>query len=102
MRSASPSTAPAVSCRPDRRLACRNTTHGRPASGLTVVVRSEEHTSELQSLTNLLCPLLPLLCAADLPPLPLHDALPIWQGVAPPAFRGARRARERELPPGRR
>src|ERR1035438_7424492 len=38
-------------------------------------IRSEEHTSELQSLRHLVCRLLPP--PADTYPLPLHDALPI-------------------------
>src|SRR5437016_5135612 len=37
--------------------------------------RSEEHTSELQSLTNLVCRLLP---PPAIYPLSLHDALPIY------------------------
>src|SRR5438046_2797441 len=44
-------------------------------------LRSEEHTSELQSLTNLVCPLHPdLLFILS---LSLHDALPIFYGHKP-------------------
>src|SRR5262249_23653633 len=39
--------------------------------------RSEEHTSELQSLTNLVCRLLLDTAPPDIYTLPLHDALPI-------------------------
>src|SRR5262245_28218055 len=44
-------------------------------------MRSEEHTSELQSLRHLVCR--PLLAPSTPlpPPLPLHDALPIWCGA---------------------
>src|SRR5438046_2968553 len=42
--------------------------------------RSEEHTSELQSLTNLVCRLLPV--DSHIPARSLHDALPI--SISPP------------------
>src|SRR5438046_1661947 len=49
--------------------------------------RSEEHTSELQSLTNLVCRLLLVLSPLLSAPLSLHDALPISARIAsgPPA-----------------
>src|SRR5438093_374805 len=49
-------------------------------------LRSEEHTSELQSLTNLVCRLLPA------PPFAasLHAALPIWGHHREPVVRGER------------
>src|SRR5690606_260842 len=40
--------------------------------------RSEEHTSELQSRENLVCRLLLATSAAEIYPLSLHDALPIF------------------------
>src|SRR5690242_3376137 len=42
------------------------------------IVRSEEHTSELQSHVNLVCRLLLDPPPTDISPLSLHDALPIW------------------------
>src|SRR5690606_18161143 len=48
--------------------------------GLTIVeagLRSEEHTSELQSRENLVCRLLLDTATPDIYPLSLHDALPI-------------------------
>src|SRR5262245_51700440 len=48
----------------------------RPATALNFAVpRSEEHTSELQSLRHLVCRLLPDPARCS---LSLHDALPIW------------------------
>src|SRR5262245_22565592 len=44
--------------------------------GRVQVGRSEEHTSELQSLRHLVCRLLPTLASPH--SLSLHDALPIW------------------------
>src|SRR5438046_470498 len=55
--------------------------------------RSEEHTSELQSLTNLVCRLLLTLPSRD--PPSLHDALPIYAEPAVPS-RGLRQFREAE------
>src|SRR5262245_22976408 len=43
-----------------------------------VVRRSEEHTSELQSLRHLVCRLLLVTATPDIYTLSLHDALPIW------------------------
>src|SRR5438045_1825949 len=48
----------------------------RTAHGECIGSRSEEHTSELQSLRHLVCRLLPP--PASTVRLPLHDALPIW------------------------
>src|SRR5688572_4237135 len=42
-------------------------------------VRSEEHTSELQSQSNLVCRLLLDTAPAYISTLSLHDALPIWR-----------------------
>src|SRR5688572_14944900 len=42
-----------------------------------VMLRSEEHTSELQSQSNLVCRLLHDPPTTDIYPLSLHDALPI-------------------------
>src|SRR5437016_2305664 len=47
-------------------------------------VRSEEHTSELQSLTNLVCRLLLVTATPHIYTLSLHDALPIFCGMLPP------------------
>src|SRR5437016_3413967 len=44
-------------------------------------MRSEEHTSELQSLTNLVCRLLLDTTTPEIYTLSLHDALPIFLGV---------------------
>src|SRR5258706_12525376 len=47
-------TTDPASCRPCETHTCRRgISHGRQLAG-----RSEEHTSELQSLTNIVCPLL--------------------------------------------
>src|SRR5438046_1494112 len=43
--------------------------------------RSEEHTSELQSLTNLVCRLLLDSAPPELSALSLHDALPILESL---------------------
>src|SRR5205085_2625557 len=59
--------------------------------------RSEEHTSELQSQSNLVCRLLLETTPPATYPLSLHDALPIFwrssgaarQRRAPPAARGS-------------
>src|SRR5262245_46017679 len=63
--------APVARHRPDRDRAPREVQldHLDPP-------RSEEHTSELQSLRHLVCRLLPAPPATS--PLSLHDALPIW------------------------
>src|ERR1035441_4097367 len=53
--------------------------HG--ASRLVRRLRSEEHTSELQSLRHLVCRLLLDTATTEIYPLSLHDALPIY--VAP-------------------
>src|SRR5262245_44788465 len=47
------------------------------ASALAAAARSEEHTSELQSLRHLVCRLLPGTTPLGLDTLSLHDALPI-------------------------
>src|SRR5438034_883368 len=44
----------------------------------SVPPRSEEHTSELQSHSDLVCRLLLALCTPKIYPLSLHDALPIF------------------------
>src|SRR5436853_139457 len=45
--------------------------------------RSEEHTSELQSLRHLVCRLLLDTASTEIYPLSLHDALPIsYPGIA--------------------
>src|SRR5690625_4155527 len=53
---------------------------GEPADAVTVSaeLRSEEHTSELQSRGHLVCRLLSAPTTAAIYPLSLHDALPIW------------------------
>src|ERR1035438_586610 len=43
-----------------------------------LVKRSEEHTSELQSLRHLVCRLLLDVGPTEIYTLSLHDALPIW------------------------
>src|SRR5205807_301862 len=43
-------------------------------------LRSEEHTSELQSPCNLVCRLLLDTATTEIYTLSLHDALPIWEG----------------------
>src|SRR5262245_6466039 len=48
------------------------------------VARSEEHTSELQSLRHLVCRLLLDMAASLFYSLSLHDALPIYASRAPP------------------
>src|SRR5437016_2229262 len=48
--------------------------------------RSEEHTSELQSLTNLVCRLLLDTAPSDIYTLSLHDALPILVQLKSPEF----------------
>src|SRR5688572_7590788 len=52
-------------------------TGGRPPTLLRLQARSEEHTSELQSQSNLVCRLLLETARAGRYPLSLHDALPI-------------------------
>src|SRR5262245_497705 len=76
-------------------------------SGNTVHLneRSEEHTSELQSLRHLVCRLLLAAARTVIYPLSLHDALPIsaracagwigWRTSTPP---GARRRARRSTP----
>src|SRR5262245_53190524 len=54
---------------------------GEPAAELRVAARSEEHTSELQSLRHLVCR---LLSPSALYTLSLHDALPIFFGTVFP------------------
>src|SRR5690242_5799321 len=54
--------------------------------GRAVRVRSEEHTSELQSHVNLVCRLLLDTPTTSIYTLSLHDALPIWD-LAPPERR---------------
>src|SRR5437016_3123120 len=51
--------------------------HGRSRRYPSTQVRSEEHTSELQSLTNLVCRLLLDPPTTEIYTLSLHDALPI-------------------------
>src|SRR5688572_4551408 len=46
--------------------------------GITSIERSEEHTSELQSQSNLVCRLLLDPATSAIYTLSLHDALPIW------------------------
>src|SRR5690606_38740836 len=48
------------------------------AAGRELELRSEEHTSELQSRENLVCRLLLDSPYRDISTLSLHDALPIW------------------------
>src|ERR1039457_6636041 len=50
------------------------------AVGTEAVTRSEEHTSELQSPCNVVCPLLFFndTASTEIYTLSLHDALPIW------------------------
>src|ERR1035438_1670319 len=61
-----------------------------PAKG-HVETRSEEHTSELQSLRHLVCRLLDENPSDEIYPLSLHDALPIWSSSSG-GNRGAFRA----------
>src|SRR5437016_4687246 len=71
----------------------------RPA---TYTFRSEEHTSELQSLTNLVCRLLLDTATTEIYTLSLHDALPIFDGDGVRLFDGAsaqvRRRQDRRQP----
>src|SRR5262245_59182748 len=53
----------------------------RPSFACARCCRSEEHTSELQSLRHLVCRLLLDLAAPVVHPLSLHDALPILSEV---------------------
>src|ERR1035438_6788184 len=48
------------------------------------VARSEEHTSELQSLRHLVCRLLHATAPTEIYPLSLHDALPIYENRETP------------------
>src|SRR5205823_1116854 len=48
-----------------------------------ILQRSEEHTSELQSLAYLVCRLLLDTTTSELYTLSLHDALPIFDGKSP-------------------
>src|SRR3989338_2020130 len=64
-------------------------TSAKPNSAAACALRSEEHTSELQSQFHLLCPLI-FFNAPPPPkssPLPLHDALPISQRISDVAQR---------------
>src|SRR5437899_243160 len=58
----------------DMRTDCSDLINPTDEHRIVVVIRSEEHTSELQSLRHLVCRLLP---ARATDPLSLHDALPI-------------------------
>src|SRR5262245_48626768 len=60
-----------------------------PLDGVRIVLRSEEHTSELQSLRHLVCRILP--SAPQISPRPLHDALPISGRAREPCARPTRR-----------
>src|SRR5437588_579405 len=59
------------------RRSMRWTKSSRSRNNPSVSGRSEEHTSELQSHSDLLCRLLP--SSPTLYTLSLHDALPIWR-----------------------
>src|SRR5205823_4818847 len=80
-----------------RPLGCRTMLKARPSTPLCCcaaasrvrrncrrncasMLRSEEHTSELQSLAYLVCRLLLDTAPTQLSPLSLHDALPIFSG----------------------
>src|SRR3990167_8274295 len=65
----------------------------------TARIRSEEHTSELQSQSNLVCPLLLFNDPAttEIYTLSLHDALPIFQEVPLEADEAAADGQERGL-----
>src|SRR3990167_8324247 len=81
-----------------------DTTHGRILYLEDVHVRSEEHTSELQSQSNLVCLLFFFNDPAttEISTLSLHAALPICRLRPPPhARRGGHHARPHPLP-GRR
>src|SRR5262245_23744208 len=58
-----------------------------------IAARSEEHTSELQSLRHLVCRLLLVPLATDCFPVSLHDALPICTGRRGPRPGGGGRLR---------
>src|SRR5437016_576173 len=67
---------------------------------MMVPLRSEEHTSELQSLTNLVCRLLLDTATTEIYTLSLHDALPIFlldENVVLVAVRHHRALAQREL-----
>src|SRR5256885_1482512 len=68
LRLASPPTSPAWAKAADARLSTANA---------GVKIRSEEHTSELQSPCNLVCRLLLDTATTEIYTLSLHDALPI-------------------------
>src|SRR5262245_24054865 len=56
------------------------------AGELVLSARSEEHTSELQSLRHLVCRLLLSTLSPEIYPLSLHDALPILSPAVVPAI----------------
>src|SRR4030067_836162 len=70
-------------CRSRRAISSR-TTSGTEYRAYCTPRRSEEHTSELQSLAYLVCRLFFLNTTAptEIYPLPLHDALPILTAYA--------------------
>src|ERR1039458_563205 len=84
----------------------RSSGHAREsANNCRTETRSEEHTSELQSLRHLVCRLLLVTAPDEISPLSLHDALPIschHHGIAIHSREILRpRAREREQLPDR-
>src|SRR5205823_2094066 len=70
-------------CSADRTASCRR--EDRSASRSPRLFRSEEHTSELQSLAYLVCRLLLDLSTTQISTLSLHDALPISLSHRPKA-----------------
>src|SRR5437016_2728315 len=67
-------------------------------AGAAAAGRSEEHTSELQSLTNLVCRLLLDAPSTEIYTLSLHDALPIFERQEVDPRGGSPRSRDRGGP----
>src|SRR5690554_561280 len=70
-----------------RRNGCHECTTDRPRPQVQAHVRSEEHTSELQSRPHLVCRLLLDTATTEIYTLSLHDALPICTQAARPCRR---------------
>src|SRR5437588_170548 len=63
------------------------TEHQRDENAIVNIFRSEEHTSELQSHSDLVCRLLLDTATTEIYTLSLHDALPIYVGIQMPVVR---------------
>src|SRR5262245_29348415 len=68
-------------CHPWSGRCCGCTRRGSSSRRRRHPPRSEEHTSELQSLRHLVCRLLLATASTVLSTLSLHDALPIWRNL---------------------